>query len=682
MTDNAHDAWLWLEDVTGAPALDWVHARNAETVRAHASGAGFGELCDRLREALDSEEKLPYVRRRGPYLYNFWQDAGHPRGLWRRTTPERYGTDDPGWEVLLDLDALAREEDDNWVWQGAALLRPGFRRALVHLSRGGADAVTVREFDVDERRFVADGFELPEAKSDVGWIDGDRIYVGTDFGDGSLTDSGYPRVVKEWHRGTALSEAVTVFEGSTQDVYVTAHHDPTPGFERDFVRRALDFYRSELWLRTAQGELVRIDVPEDAEASAHREWLIVRTRSPWRTGGREHPAGALLAARFDAFLAGDRDLEVLFEPDGRTSLEGWAPTRHHLLLTVMSDVRTRLHLLTPGAGPDGGWRCETLPEPAAMATVSVLDTDPEQDDEYLTVTGGFLTPPTLSRADAAAGAADAGEQLKAEPEFFDTDGLGVEQFFAVSEDGTEVPYFVVRPRDGRPGPTLLSGYGGFEVARTPSYSAMIGRGWLERGGSYVLANIRGGGEYGPEWHTQAVKAGRHKVYEDFAAVARDLVARGVATPRTLAIQGGSNGGLLMGVMLTRHPELFAAVAAQVPLLDMRRYHRLLAGASWTAEYGDPDDPGEWAFIGPYSPYHQVRADGGYPPVLFATSTRDDRVHPGHARKMAALMLDQGHEVHYYENTEGGHGGAANNEQTAFKWALVLDFLWGHATPEA
>ena len=673
------DPYLWLEDVTGERALDWVRARSEESTGRYATGAEFDALREDLRAVLDADGRIPYVTRRGEHLYNFWQDADHPRGLWRRTTLEEYRTDAPGWDVVLDIDALARDEDENWVWQGADVLRPGHRLALVQLSRGGADAAVVREFDIEERRFVKDGFELPEAKSRVGWIDADRIYLGTDFGEGSLTESGYPRLVKEWRRGTPPDQAVTVFEGRSEDVSVGAYHDPTPGFERDFVHRGIDFFRTELFLRpSGGGDLVRVDVPEDAEVSVHREWLLVRLRSAWRTGGREYPAGALLATGFEEFLAGGRDFTAVFEPDGHTSLEDYSWTRNHLLLTVLRDVSSELRVLTPAA--DGPWASEPLPGTLPLGAAGILDTNPEDDDEFLTLTTGFTTPPTLNRGVVGGDV----EVLKRAPDLFDAEGTSVEQHFATSADGTRIPYFVVRPRDGGGpdgaggGRTLLGGYGGFEVSRTPEYLGVIGRGWLERGGTYVLANIRGGGEYGPEWHTQAVKAGRHKVYEDFAAVARDLVRRGVTTPAELVIQGGSNGGLLMGVMLTRYPELFAAIAIQVPLLDMKRYHRLLAGASWTAEYGDPDDPEQWAYIGEYSPYQNLRSEPGYPPVLIATSTRDDRVHPGHARKMAARMRELGHTVDYYENTEGGHGGASNNEQAAFKWALVLDYLWTHA----
>jgi prolyl oligopeptidase len=666
------DPYLWLEDVTGERALEWVRARNDETVAELAGTDRFEGLRGEIREVLDADDRIPYVRRRGEYLYNFWQDAAHPRGLWRRTTLAQYRRERPDWELLLDVDALADAEGENWVWQGATVLRPGFRRGLVELSRGGADATVVREFDLDRREFVEDGFSLPEAKSNVGWIDEDRIYVGTDFGAGSLTSSGYPRIVKQWRRGTPLSAAETLYEGKPDDVAVFGFHDPTEGFERDFVGRSIDFYRSEKFLRGPGDTLVRVDVPQDAKAAAHREWLLVRTRSPWTAGGTEYPAGALLAARFDDYLAGDRNLTALFLPDAHTSLEYYAWTRNHLLLSTLSDVKTELRVLTPG---EDGWRDEPLAGAPPAGSAEILDTDPDTSDEYLLDTSGFVQPATLAYGQVGGEV----EALKQAPAFFDGEGMSVEQHFATSADGTRIPYFVVHPAGAEGGPALLTGYGGFEIALTPSYSGVIGRGWLARGGTYVVANIRGGGEYGPEWHTSAIKAHRHRVYEDFAAVAADLVERGITTPQRLGIQGGSNGGLLMGVMLTRYPERFGAIVSQVPLLDMRRYHRLLAGASWMAEYGDPDEPAEWAYIGEYSPYQNVHGERTYPPTLFVTSTRDDRVHPAHARKMVARMREQGHDVRYHENIEGGHGAAADNAQLAYKWALVFEFLWEQLT---
>jgi prolyl oligopeptidase len=671
--ENVTDPYLWLEEVTGERPLDWARAHNAVVHSRFADSDRFRELERRILDMLDTDTKIAYPSRRGPWLYNFWRDAEHPRGLWRRTTFAEYAEDSPDWDVLIDLDALAAAEDENWVWGGAAVLRPEQSRALISLSRGGADAKVVREFDLARRVFLdpADGgFFLPEAKSEIRWIDIDSVYVGTDFGPGSLTDSGYPRIAKRWRRGTALDEAITVFEGETGDVAVSAGYDRTPGYERHYVGRATDFFNEEVYLLADDGTLRHLDLPSDASESWYKDWLLVLLKSPWEVGGASYPAGALLAADFEKFLDGARDFEVLFTPDAHTALHGYGWTENHLLLVTLEDVQTKLHVLTPATD---GWRRRPLTDTPPMATTSVLNLDPlEGGDEFMLSTSGFTTPATLL-ASAVGGRT---ERLKQEPGFFDADGVETEQFFATSDDGTPVPYFVIRHRDRKdqPGPTVMSGYGGFEVSRTPGYSGASGMGWLERGGTWVMTNIRGGGEYGPQWHTSVQKANRHKVYEDFSAIAKDLVGRGITTADQLGAVGGSNGGLLMGVMLTRYPELFGAIVCQVPLLDMKRYHLLLAGASWMAEYGDPDKPEEWEYIGKYSPYQNVRADRAYPPILLTTSTRDDRVHPGHARKMAALLEEQGHEFWYHENIEGGHGGAADNKQSAFQAALIYEFF--------
>ncbi|MEU4426326.1 prolyl oligopeptidase family serine peptidase [Actinoplanes sp. NPDC024001] len=661
---DADDAYLWLEALDAPDATQWAAERSAETLAALA-GEDLDRMTDAVREVLDSKDRIPVPGWRGDgFLYDFWQDADHPRGLWRRTTLEQFRRDEPEWDVLLDVDALNAAEGENWTWGGVTVLRPGYDRCLVKLSRGGADAVVVREFDLRDRAFVADGFTLPEAKSDVGWIDADHIYVGTDFGPGSLTSSGYPRVVKRWRRGTPLAAAELVFAGEADDVLVTAWHDPTPGYERDFVSRQRDFYHRQQFL--LDGELVRIDVPEDADCDVHRDWLLIRLRSPLTAGEETYPAGALLAADLNGYLAGERDLTVLFRPDERTSLSSYSWTRNHLLLVTITDVTTRVHVLTPGT-PD--WDRQPLPGDTEFGHSWIVDTDPDNSDSYLIASEGFLQPATLGYGTVGGEV----EILKREPAFFDTDGMAVRQFFATSADGTRVPYFVVGGAAAG-GPTLLTGYGGFEISLTPAYNGVIGRSWLARGGTYVVANIRGGGEYGPDWHRAALRENRVRAYEDFAAVAGDLVARGITTPERLGISGGSNGGLLMGVMLTRYPELFGAIVARVPLFDMRRYTQLLAGKSWIAEYGDPDDEADWAYLREFSPYHNVRAGQPYPPVLFITSTRDDRVHPGHARKMLALLRRHGYPAAYYENVEGGHGGAADNEQKARISALTMEFL--------
>ncbi len=666
----ANDPYAWLEEVEGQKQLDWVRAQNAKAEAEIASTPEFKQLEASILAILDSDAKIPGVQKIGPYYYNFWKDKQHERGLWRRTTLEEYRKPQPQWETVLDLDALNKAEGKNWVWHGADCRKPDYTRCLIALSRGGADADETREFDLTTKTFLKDGFYRPEAKGGLGWKDADTVYVFTDFGDGSMTTSGYPRIVKEWKRGTPLSAATVVYEGKPDDMYIAAFHDDTPGFQRDFVSRTLAFYNDELFLRGADGKLVKIDVPNSVNKGAFREWLTLELREPWTVGGKTYKAGSLLVAKLDDFMAGKREFDVLFEPTDRTSLASFTFTRHHLVLNVLEDVKNKLSVLTPG---EGGWKKSEFVGAPAFGTlgVSAVDSD-ESDAVWLTATD-YLTPTTLSLADIG----KQPEQLKTMPTFFDASKDVIEQHFATSKDGTKVPYFVVRPKDLKLDgntPTLLYGYGGFEVSLTPAYSGAVGKGWLEKGGVYVVANIRGGGEYGPRWHQAALKANRHKAYEDFAAVAQDLVARKITTASRLGTQGGSNGGLLMGNMLTQYPELFGAIVVQVPLLDMKRYSHLLAGASWMAEYGDPDTA-DWEFIRTFSPYHLFDPAKTYPATLFTTSTRDDRVHPGHARKMMAKMLEANKDVRYYENIEGGHGGAANNAQAAHMSALAYTFLW-------
>ncbi len=676
------DPFEWLEEIDSDRAMAWVRERDAEATAALASGAEFDRLRDAVREVLDSPARIPEVSAVGDLLYGFWRDAEHPRGLWRRTTPASYRTEAPVWEVVLDLDALNAAEDEDWVWHGASILRPDHTRALVALSHGGSDADVTRELDLRTCTWVdpADGgFVRPAAKGEARWVDHDTLLVATDLGEGTTTTSGYPRTVRRWRRGTPLEAAEVVFEGRVEDLAVGGWRDHTPGFQRDFVERALAFYADELYLLGEDRRLRKIEVPDSAQSMVHREWLLVELREPWAPvpDGPTHPAGSLLATPLEDWLAGRREVTVLFRPDPSSSLSGIGWTRRHLVLTVLTDVRSTVRVLTPPDPADAGarWQPSSIPGLPELGSVAVRAVDRyESDDVWLTVSG-FETPTALLIASVGSGQAP--EPLKSAPAFFDAQGLAVTQHFAVSDDGTRVPYFLLTPpnarRDGT-APTLLYGYGGFEISLLPAYSGTLGRAWLDHGGVYAVANIRGGGEYGPAWHQAALKADRHRSYEDFAAVARDLVARGVTTPRHLGVQGGSNGGLLVGNMLTRFPELVGAVVIQVPLLDMRRYTQLLAGASWTAEYGDPDDPAEWEFIRTFSPYHLLDADRAYPPVLLTTSTRDDRVHPGHARKAAAWLRAAGKDVTYYENVEGGHGGAADNAQAAFMSALAWTFL--------
>jgi len=665
------DPFLWLEDIHADRSMDWVKARNAITAKQYMDSPEFTRTRDRILEVLDSDARIPYPERIGDHLYNFWQDKANPRGVWRRTTLDEYRKPEPQWETLIDIDALNKAESAQWVFKGADCLKPDYRLCLVSLSPGGGDAVEVREFDLASKSFVKDGFRIPVAKTESGWIDENTLYVGTDFGPGSMTDSSYPRIVKEWKRGTPLSAAQLVHEGKSTDLAVGASHDRTQGFERDFVSVTKDFFHAEIYQRK-DGKLVRVDVPTDADMDAHREWMLVKPRSPWTVGGATYPAGSLLATKFDDFMAGKRAFTVLFKPDAHTALSSYAWTRHHLILDVLDDVKSRLDVLTPHAGD---WNREPMEGAPAMSTISVIDTDPDQSDEYWLNIAGFLTPSTLQRGVLGEGQPEA---IKHVPAFFDASGYEVSQHFVASKDGTRVPYFEIAPKgiklDGS-NRTLLYGYGGFEVSEQPFYSGSVGRAWLERGGVYVVANIRGGGEYGPDWHKAALQANRHKAYEDFAAVAQDLVKRGVTSAKHLGAEGGSNGGLLVGNMLTQYPHLFGAISCEVPLLDMKRYSHLSAGASWMAEYGNPDTA-DWDFIKTFSPYHNVKAGEHYPPVLFYTTTSDDRVGPVQARKMAAKMIDMKlPDVWFYENLEGGHGAGADNRQAATMHALAYDFLW-------
>ena len=679
-TSTADDPYLWLEDVQGDKALGWVRERNAQSRQQLQAYPDFMKMRDGFRAILDSREKIPYVSRQGDWLYNFWRDAEHQRGLWRRTTLAEYRKPQPAWDTVLDLDALGKAENENWVWSGASCLGPAYTRCLMRLSRGGADATVVREFDTQTRRFVDGGFKLPEAKSQVDWIDENTVYVGTDFGPGSMTDSGYPRIVKRWKRGQPLAEAVTVFEANANDVYGYASVDHTPGFERTVFGRASDFYNSEMSLLVGD-KLQTLSRPSDSDFTFWRERILITLRSDWKLGDTTWPSGSLLVTDAKAYLAGERRFTALFTPSATRSLAGVSTTRSRLLLTILDNVAGKIEEWQPvdSAGATAWHRREVkAPFPGTLGASALHDPQLKDDalaESYLVTYTDFLTPDSLMLGRTGS---DARDLLKARPAFFDASGLRVEQRFAASKDGTKVPYFVIWPQgakaDGN-NPTLLYGYGGFEVSQQPWYSAGFGTAWYRQGGVLVVANIRGGGEFGPRWHQSAIKANKQKSYDDFAAVAEDLIASKITSPAHLGIQGGSNGGLLVGAVMLQRPELFKAVVCQVPLLDMRRYHTLLAGASWMAEYGNPDKPDEWAWISKYSPYQNVKAGAKLPHVLFTTSTRDDRVHPGHARKMAARMIEQGHQPLYYENIEGGHGGAADNVQKADMMALEFSFLW-------
>ncbi|MCK7676049.1 prolyl oligopeptidase family serine peptidase [Corynebacterium pygosceleis] len=667
-----------LEPVLSPPALTWAEERTRSTMALLDSpGTDVDRIAmeSRIHRALDTDDRIAFPNRRGGHVYNFWRDAGHPRGLWRRTSPEDYRAGSPDWEILLDLDALATAESENWVWHGAHVRSPDRDRALIRLSRGGADAVVIREFDLVSGTFVTDRpFTVPEAKTTVSWIDRDTILIGTDTGDGSLTGSGYPARVLRWRRGEPLTDAELYFAGPESDITTSGWADTTPGHERLFVRRALDFYRQRTFVETDAG-LQIIEVPEDCEVSVHRGRLFVFPR----TGFGGVPDGGMGVADLDTYLAGDHTLECVFAPSPSTALEGLTVTRHHLILTVTEAVSTVL-LTAPLDDPAGELTRLDVP---GLATVSVIDTAPLDDDQIWLASRTFTEPVELLWGDLADGpGALELHTVGRAPEMFDASGLSTRQHHARSADGTTVPYFITGrfgdSADGAvsPRPCLVHAYGGFEVSLLPNYLGSTGIGWLEEDRLFVQANLRGGGEFGPAWHSSATGPNRLRVHEDHEAILIDLVERGYTTPERLAVWGGSNGGLVAAVALTRYPERFGAAVVQVPLTDMLRYHRMSAGASWTAEYGDPDDPEFRGVLEEYSPLHNVvpRSQRPYPPALVTTSTRDDRVHPAHARLFAAALADAGQPVDYHENTEGGHGGAADNAQRARLTSVIFAWL--------
>ncbi|MFI5504840.1 prolyl oligopeptidase family protein [Corynebacterium kutscheri] len=605
------------------------------------------QFCDptlqqRFLDQLNRDDRITYVTRRGKWLYNFWCDAKNPRGLWRRTT------DMCTWEVLIDVDKLAKEEGENWVWKGAHVRFPEADLALVRLSRGGSDAVVIREFDIEARIFT-DDFYVPEAKSEISWIDADTVLISTDFGQGSLTNSGYPARSHLWRRGQKLADSEEFFSGHADDLMISAWADTDPGFQRLFAHRQIDFYSQRTFLHTPQG-LQIIEVAQDCSISVFRHWLFLLPRSEFLG----IPAGGIGVCNFDEFLAGNRTVHVLFTPTPTSSVQTLDFTNSRVLVTILDNVSSHiiaydLETFTP---------CPIELPP--LVTARVVATDRFSEEVFI-ATSSFTQPETLYRN---------GEIVASAPQLFRTNGLETRQYWARSADGTRIPYFITGRFDG-PHKALVYAYGGFEISLVPQYSGLLGP-WLEAGNYYVQANLRGGGEFGPSWHEQAIKNNRVVCYEDHYAVICDLVERGFSTPEQIAIRGGSNGGLLTAVALTRYPEAFGAAVIQVPLTDMMRYHTLLAGASWIAEYGDPEGAEKETLLS-YSPLHNI-SERQYPPALITTSTRDDRVHPAHARLFAQALQEAGKRVDYYENTEGGHAGAANNEQIAFMNALVYGWL--------
>ena len=683
---DATDPHLWLEEVLGDDALDWVRAQNDRTLgelQADPRYAGFEAAA---LEVLTSDDRIPYGSIRDGMVYNFWQDEQHVRGLWRRTPVDEYRTEDPEWQVILDVDALAEVEDANWVFKGANVFRPadgGAYRALVSLSDGGKDAIVQREFDVESGTFVADGFVTPEAKQGAEWVDADTVLLATDWADEAsptVTESGYPFVVKRWTRGTALADAVEVLRGTPTDVGVFPFTmELVDGSLLAGAVQADTFFTSTFWLFTDDGAIQWPIPPKSTPQGVSQGWFLLALEQDWTPGGVEFQTGDLVAFELSAFLHTHElpPVELVFRPSAAQAVGGLAVASGGTLLSITDNVVGQVLRLERNAD---GWQTATIELPGT-GDVGLAFSDLKENLVLLNYED-FLTPPSLLALDSTTNEV---ESLKTVPPRFDTEGLVVEQLSATSADGTSVPHFVVRRSDVEldgTTPTLLYGYGGFQVPLNPSYSGTIGRNWLEQGGAFVMANIRGGGEFGPAWHQAGLKTNRQRVYDDFIAVAESLVSSGLTSPERLGIMGGSNGGLLMGVMLNQRPDLWNAVVVQVPLLDMLRYHLLLAGASWVDEYGSPDDPDERAFLETISPYQNFDASLPYPTPLFVTSTKDDRVHPGHARKLAKLFEDAELPFWYYENIDGGHSAAANQTEAAKRTALEFTYLMRQLTGSA
>jgi len=662
--------YLWLEEVQGENPLNWVETQNKKAFSSLKSNAVYQQSYDANLALLNSNDRIAYASQRGDYLYNFWTDKNNQRGLYRRTTLSEYQKDNPTWETVLDIDALAAKDGKSWVYKGMDCLYPDYNHCLVKLSPGGSDAVVVREFNMATKSFVDDGFKLPEAKSSISWRDENSVFVGTDFGAGSLTDSGYPGVVKIWQRGTPLSSAKQVYKADKTSVSASGFVMRDGKNSLDMIYDGTSFYSRAMYILQGDKQ-VKLPIPKDASLSAFLNGdIFIQLKSSWTVNGSTFKQGSVIFAPVDDVLKGTAHYKTLITPTASLAINSVQATKSTLLVTVLDNVKSKVLRFTNDAGQ---WK-STPVDIDDKGNISVFNTNESTDDFFLNYTS-FLKPATLYKVSGATGKLT---QLKAQKSQFNSDDLVTHQYWATSKDGTKVPYFAIMKKDielNGKNPTLLYGYGGFEVSLKPSYSALQGKNWLEKGGVYVLSNIRGGGEFGPSWHQAALKKNRHKAYEDFEAIAMDLIDRKITSPDHLGIQGGSNGGLLMGAAFTRRPDLYNAVVCQVPLLDMKRYTKLLAGASWAAEYGDPDKPEMWEYIKTYSPFHNLDAKTDYPKVFFTTSTKDDRVHPGHARKMVAKMQDLGHDVYYYENTEGGHAGAADNKQRADMYALVYSYLW-------
>ena len=664
------DPYLWLEEVDGGRALDFVEQQNRKTLQQFG-GAQFAADRDMLAAIYDRPDNIPYVTRHGGFLYNLWKDTNNPRGLWRRTTIEEFRKPNPRWDVVLDIDKLAAEENQDWLLNWTQPLAGKRPRTIVSLSRGGSDAATLREFDLDTKTFVTDGFVLPEAKSSVAWIDADTLLLSSAYGEGMATTSGYARTIRRWRRGEAIDRAPVVFEAPADRMGVYCEVDHTGPVPRVWYVDRIDFFNFHTWLGDESGPQVKLDLPTSIWFEAHQDWFVVKLRAAWTAGGRTYASDTVLGMSLSTFLAGGRDFTIVFEPGPRRALQGFFWVAGKLLLSILDELRPAFEICTPSAS---GWNRDRLPGIPTVGVVDVwrLDRDEsESNGDMLANIQDPLTPPSLMLVEGL----HSPTLLKQAPKTFSADGLVITQHEAISVDGERIPYVQTGPAaETGDAPVYMTAYGGFGHSVKPYYSSAIGKLWLERGGTFVQANIRGGGEFGTRWHDAGRHAGKRLAHDDFAAIAADLVRRSVTRPARIAAEGGSNGGILISNMLTRYPERFGALFCTIPLIDMRRYTKLLAGASWIAEYGDPDKPEEWAWLQTYSAYHMAKPGEKYPPILIATTRRDDRVHPGHARKMAAKLQAMGYEAYFYEPAAGGHGYGKDNKERAAFTALGFTFL--------
>jgi len=662
------DPYIWLEEVEGEASVEWIKAQNEVAAGKLQQYPGYDDIRTKMLEAFNDEEKLISPQIVGEYAYHLWQDGTNKRGVWRRMPLAEFIENGRDWEVVLDLDKLSEEEGKKWVFDGATWLAPDNERCMISLSDGGTDESEYREFDPATKEFIEDGFFIPAAKSSVAWFNEDELLVGSDFGPGTLTTSGYARVAKRWKRDTPFEEAVQVFEGDSTDVAVFVTSFSSNGTSYSGLLRAVTFYTTEAFFFNTADELVKVDYPADAEFSGvFQKQLMLHLQSDWTLNDVTYPTGALVSMDLDKAMAGEVIVSSIYEPDSRSSFISMSSTKDFIVVNSLENVQNKL---TRFERADGEWVGTSLEVPEYSSIY--LGSSSSKNNAFFYTYSNLITPSTLVYGNGD----ELKEVFKLKPQF-DASNLTMNQYTVTSKDGTEVPYFIVHQKElnlNGKNPTLVYAYGGFNISSQPNYSYTRGIGWIERGGVYVLANIRGGGEFGPEWHKSALREKRQNAYDDFFAVTEDLIAKEITSPDYLGAFGWSNGGLMAGVVLTQRPEMYNAVVVGAPLLDMKRFNKMLAGASWMGEYGNPDVAEDWEFIQKYSPYHNISEDKEYPEALFITSMKDDRVHPGHARKMAAKMKDMGHDLLYYETIEGGHGAASTNDQQAEKWALIYSYL--------